>query len=85
MNEVARDAYEVVRDSGVIEEFTSQGRIVNSREVPRAEWPYAIPGAAYLIEHERVPFISYPYEWSFSELKAAALHHLDLQRLAPRT
>src|SRR5690606_22151701 len=32
-----------------------------------------------LIEHDRVPFISYPYEWSFSELKAAALHHLDLQ------
>ena len=23
------------------------------------------------------PYVSYPYEWSFSQLKAAALHHLD--------
>ncbi|TWH31335.1 Ribosomal protein L11 methylase [Aminobacter sp. J15] len=79
VNEVAREAYEKVRDAGVIGEFTSEGRIVGSREVPRSEWPFEFPSAAYLIEHDRVPFISYPYEWSFSELKAAALHHLDLQ------
>lgn len=33
----------------------------------------------YLLEHEKVPYISYPYEWSFSQLKAAALHHLEFQ------
>jgi ribosomal protein L11 methylase PrmA len=32
-----------------------------------------------VLRHERVPFISYPYEWSFPLLKAAALHHLDIQ------
>lgn len=30
-------------------------------------------------EHERIPFISYPYEWPFSMLKDAAAHTLDLQ------
>ncbi len=30
-----------------------------------------------IIEHEKIPYISYPYEWSFSQLKSAALHHLD--------
>jgi hypothetical protein len=30
------------------------------------------------IEHERLPVISYPYEWSFSMLKDAALLQLDL-------
>jgi len=30
----------------------------------------------------RVPFISYPYEWSFSMLKDAALLTLEVQRLA---
>ena len=35
--------------------------------------------AAYVVEHPRVEFISYPYEWPFRALKAAALHHLDLQ------
>lgn len=31
-----------------------------------------------VVEHERVPFVSYPYEWSFAMLKEAALLHLDL-------
>lgn len=31
-----------------------------------------------LLEHHRIPFISYPYEWSFEMLKDAALLHLDL-------
>jgi len=31
-----------------------------------------------LLEHERIPFISYPYEWSFEMLKDAALLHLEL-------
>ncbi len=34
-------------------------------------WP------AYLV-HERIPFISYPYEWSFSMLKDAAILQLEL-------
>jgi ribosomal protein L11 methylase PrmA len=35
--------------------------------------------AAALYEQPRIPLISYPYEWSFSQLKDAALAHLDLQ------
>ena len=38
--------------------------------------------AQYIVEHPTIPFVSYPYEWSFSELKAAALLHLDLQKRA---
>ena len=30
-----------------------------------------------ILEHENVPYISYPYEWSFNQLKDAALFHLD--------
>ncbi len=33
-----------------------------------------------LLEHARIPFVSYPYEWTFGALRAAALLHLDLQR-----
>ncbi len=39
------------------------------------------PGAAYkVLRPERVPFISYPYEWCFGQLKAAALLTLEIQR-----
>ncbi len=30
-----------------------------------------------IIEHEKIPYVSYPYEWSFYQLKEAALHHLN--------
>ena len=35
-----------------------------------------------MLKPENVPFISYPYEWCFSQLKAAALLTLELQRRA---
>ena len=35
-----------------------------------------------VIQPERVPFISYPYEWSFGQLKDAALATLSIQRRA---
>ena len=33
---------------------------------------------AGVLKHELVPFVSYPYEWTFSQLKDAALVQLDL-------
>ncbi|HEY1275635.1 MAG TPA: class I SAM-dependent methyltransferase [Thermoleophilaceae bacterium] len=33
---------------------------------------------AGVLQHERIPFVSYPYEWTFSMLKDAALVQLDL-------
>ncbi len=38
--------------------------------------------AVALYEHPRVPMLTYPYEWCFSQLKDAALAHLDLQLAA---
>jgi ribosomal protein L11 methylase PrmA len=38
--------------------------------------------AAVVLEHERVPFVSYPYEWTFGMLRDAALLQLDLELAA---
>ena len=35
-----------------------------------------------VIKPEEIPFISYPYEWSFSQLKNAALVTLEIQKKA---
>ncbi|MEQ9449238.1 MAG: hypothetical protein RLN70_10090, partial [Rhodospirillaceae bacterium] len=70
-----------MRDQGVFGELSASQLLVSCSEVPRHEKPDGLPEAAYVLEHARVPFISYPYEWSFQALKAAALHHLDLQLL----
>jgi hypothetical protein len=42
------------------------------------------PGAHAVIRPERIEFISYPYEWTFGELRDAALLTLDVQLEAMR-
>ena len=39
-----------------------------------------LPDGGGLVEHARIPFVSYPYEWPFGMLKDAALLHLALMR-----
>ena len=36
-------------------------------------------GTAAVLRHERIPFVSYPYEWTFGMLRDAALLQLDLE------
>jgi SAM-dependent methyltransferase len=56
-----------------------EGKLVGTTRLEEA----AVPGelrerAAAVLEHERVPFVSYPYEWPFSMLRDAALLQLEL-------
>lgn len=55
--------------------------IVATRELP--ENPYPDLEYEMVLEHERIPFVSYPHEWSASMFKEAALMHVALfERLA---
>jgi ribosomal protein L11 methylase PrmA len=64
--------------SEVCARLMSSGRLIGTRIAPDDPALLGIPGAALLLEHERVPFVSYPYEWPFAALRAAALLHLDV-------
>jgi hypothetical protein len=67
-------------ESGLYDKLVKVGLLVPHVEVD--ETP-AEPELAYkIIQPEPVPFISYPYEWSFSQLKDAALATLSIQRRA---
>lgn len=63
-----------------VRQMVSQHQIVGTCEVPAEECAaFALPpGVAGVLEHVRIPFISYPYEWSFAMLRDAALLHLRL-------
>ena len=63
-------------------ESMREGRIVATERAAVA--PPASVGEpwAAVLGHERITFISYPYEWPFGMLKDAALLHLDLMRAA---
>lgn len=57
--------------------FEAQGKLIRTEQVD----PEQVVGEgswAALLRHEKIPFISYPYEWCFGMLQDAALLHLEL-------
>ena len=80
INRVYAPDYTKLMDSGLY------ARLVEARLlIPHVETQAAAvePAIAYkIIQPERVAFISYPYEWSFSQLKDAALATLSIQKRA---
>ncbi len=71
--------FETAWNNPALRRLVDAGYVVGSVAVANDEAEIEAPRGAKLVEHQRLPFISYPYEWSFSLLKRAALHHLDLQ------
>jgi hypothetical protein len=59
-----------------------QGRVVRTERLDDAEARTLAGDWAAVLRHEAVPFVSYPYEWTFGMLKDAALLHLDLMLAA---
>ena len=72
--------YDKLIDSGLYEKLVEAGLLVRHEEV---DVGLAIDDAAYkVIQPELIPFVSYPYEWCFSQLKDAALLTLEIQQQA---
>lgn len=66
--------------SGLYGDLADAGLIVPCEQVDLAF--AADPAAVAVLRPDRVPTISYPYEWSFSQLKDAALLTLEIARRA---
>ena len=76
INEVHAADWDALTSSGLLERLTERGWLVPVTEVDVAL--AAAPGAYRVIRPERIDFISYPYEWTFGQLKDAALLTLDI-------
>jgi SAM-dependent methyltransferase len=74
------DDWDALERSGLRARLSAEDLLVSHEEVDVAL--AAEPGAHRVIRPERVEFISYPYEWSFSQLRDAALVTLRAQALA---
>ena len=73
-----KEKYEFLMKSGLYEYLTDNGLLIPHEEV---EIDGPVPDKSYkVIRPEKIPFISYPYEWCFSQLKDAALVTLEIQK-----
>jgi hypothetical protein len=75
------DDFKALQGTKLFERFSESGGLVRTELL---EDTAAVPNellakdCAGVLKHERIPFVSYPYEWTFSMLKDAALLQLDL-------
>jgi hypothetical protein len=80
VNRVYKDHYDQLISSGLYQRLVEAGLLIPHMEVSldlaRSDEAYKV------IQPQVVGFISYPYEWSFSQLKAAALATLEVQKIA---
>jgi SAM-dependent methyltransferase len=68
--------------SGLFAALLDEGKLIGTREADSVELgETGLHGpVAGVLEHDVVPFVSYPYEWTFEMLRAAALLQLELVR-----
>jgi SAM-dependent methyltransferase len=76
--------WRVLAESPLLEQLSAAGSLIGTEEVGLAALGEAatdvLPEAPEtVLRHERIPFVSYPYEWTFSMLRDAALLTLDLE------
>lgn len=93
VRENGKDELQAFLSSETIRNAMQEGRVVDTRPLPTDEaqdaaavlqdrdaWmPSPGEGEATIVEHERIPFVSHPYEWPVEMLEAAARLTLDLQ------
>jgi ribosomal protein L11 methylase PrmA len=80
VNLAYRADYDLLVASGLDRSLIDEELVIPYSEVD--ERPSVLEGAYKVLRPDRVPFVSYPYEWCFSQLKAAALLTLSLQKKA---
>jgi len=77
----ALEIYNSLADSEFFKKFIQSGKIINTKLLPAKDKDAKTimkDGWTGVLEHETIPFVSYPYEWTFSMLKDAALLQLQI-------
>jgi len=74
------EEWRALAGSGLLERLVADGLVPGTRETTIPDGAAALlpDGVAGALEHERIPFVSYPYEWSFSMLREAARVQLEV-------
>jgi ribosomal protein L11 methylase PrmA len=78
INHIYKENYDQLMHSGLYKTLIDAELLIPHEEVGTED---SLSGEAYkIIKPEQLPFISYPYEWCFSQLKDAALTTLSIQK-----
>ncbi len=82
INKIYFPHYNKLMQSGLYKELTAAGRLIKNEEVDGNIFNAETLGDIKIILPEQIPFISYPYEWSFDMWKDAAITTLRVLEVA---
>lgn len=82
VEKIAAADFDFMRANPAFLALVNAGRVLGFESVDRSVLGEPIAAASHVVEQPHIPFVSYPYEWTFSALKHAALLHLDVQMQA---
>jgi ribosomal protein L11 methylase PrmA len=82
INRAGQADYDHFMKSGLYDALAKAGLLVAHKDVNKLAGLNADKNRYTVIQPEAIPFISYPYEWSFDQLRAAALLTLRIQKLS---
>lgn len=81
VNKVYKEHYDRLMTSGLYQELIDKNMMVDHVEVDDQQI-INLQSAYKILKPQHIDFISYPYEWSFSQLKKSALLTLAIQKKA---
>jgi len=80
INQKAREDFDFLIGSGLYRKLVGKELLIPHTEIISKKM--LSKNGYKIIKPQPIPFISYPYEWSFSQLKDAALLTLEVQEIA---
>lgn len=80
INRIGFEDYFVMIDSGLYKDLVDANLLISHEETSTID-RQSLPDQL-IIKPEKIVFISYPYEWCFSQLKHSALCTLETQKIA---
>lgn len=81
VNYTYKENYDYLVNSGLYKNLTADELLIQHEEINRNNL-LNFDKAYKILRPDVIPFISYPYEWCFSQLKDAALITLEIQKRA---
>lgn len=82
VTDYATSDFDFVWSTGLLQKLSLNGLVLPFEKVDQDVLGSIGKNASYVLEAPKLPFVSFPYEWPFSALKAAALLHLEIHAKA---
>ena len=69
--------FKFLEENNILKESIKKNFLIESNRINEQDLNLKETEKKTIIEHKKLNYISYPFEWSFEQLKDAAIHHLN--------